>query len=103
MTVPTQIVRLLLFLGGRCRLSKMAFPLAGVQFLMLCVGRLLGLFGYSIGVRTMEHHADGSEVVLSHTRFWQNVRVRSQIGQRKQAISLQLAVCLENTILILQA
>ena len=30
---------------------------------MLCVGRLLGLFGCSLHVHTMEHRANGSTVV----------------------------------------
>ena len=41
----------------------MAFPLAPVEFLMLCMGRLLDLFGCSIGVHTVEHGVDGSVVV----------------------------------------
>ena len=62
-TVLAQIVRLLLFLGGRCRLSKMVFPLAAVEFLVLFVGRLLGLFGCCIGVHTLEHRADRLAIV----------------------------------------
>ena len=30
---------------------------------MLCVGRLLGLFSYAIGVHIVDHRGDGSTVV----------------------------------------
>ena len=103
MTVPAQIIQRLLLLGNRGRISKMAFPLAAVEFLILCVGRLLSFFGWSIGANGVEHRADSSAVELLTYKVQWNTGSRAQIALRRRRSGLRLAIYLRRNVHILRA